>query len=82
MKRLKNLSLVMLFCLSTVVVQNQPISNDPAFFGWVGTYAKNQKRQYMLVAANIACDGCWTLAIAGSGVSAGASFLVGAVLTA
>lgn len=36
----------------------------------------------MLVAANIACDGCWTLAIAGSGVSAGASFLVGAVLTA
>ena len=36
----------------------------------------------MLVAANIACDGCWTLAIAGSGVSAGASFLVGAGLTA
>jgi hypothetical protein len=33
----------------------------------------------MLVAANIASDGCWTLAIAGSGVSAGALFLVGAV---
>ena len=82
MRRLKNFLFVTLFCGAFVAFQNVSAPKNPAMFGWLGSYAKSHKQQAVLCAANIACDGCWALAIAGSGISAGASFLIGAGITA